>query len=255
MLREEPDLRSVLDLLVRFERVYNEALHLRVEEGSSRAYVWTWLEFGEPAPPDEGLDLVMGALVGIIRALLGPGWTPAHASFSRPPPRDPRPWQNLFGTAEFAQRSTGLVVRAVDLDAPLVASDASLRPYTRAFLQTVLDGRADGAATERDRVAEAMELLMPLGRHSVGQVSRYLGVHPRALQRSLAYDDETFSSLLNATRARLVEQYLPIERYSFTELSQILGFGAPSAFSRWFHQQFGTSPTEWRRLARDRPPR
>jgi AraC-like DNA-binding protein len=59
---------------------------------------------------------------------------------------------------------------------------------------------------------------------------------------------------MNATRARLAERYLPNERYSLTEVSQMLGFGAPSAFSRWFRQQFGTSATEWRRQARSGMP-
>jgi AraC-like DNA-binding protein len=85
-------------------------------------------------------------------------------------------------------------------------------------------------------------------------VSRYLGLRPRALQRYLADRGETFSSVMNATRARLAERYLPNERYSLTEVSQMLGFGAPSAFSRWFRQQFGTSATEWRRQARSGMP-
>ena len=250
VLREEPDLRSVLDLLVRYERVYNEALHLRVEEADVAASVWAWLEFGEPVPQAQALDLVMGALVGIIRTLVSPDWTPLSASFSRPAPDDPFPWQSVFGLVDFDRPSTGLVLRVADLEAPLPASDSSLRPYTHEFLQSTVAGLASTAETDGGRVAEALELLLPLGRHSIGQVSRYLGTRPRALQRQLADQGETFSSVLHATRARLAERYLATERQSLTELSQILGFGAPSAFSRWFHQQFGTSPTEWRRIAR-----
>jgi AraC-like DNA-binding protein len=99
-----------------------------------------------------------------------------------------------------------------------------------------------------------VELLLPLGRHGIAQVSRYLGLRPHGLQRYLADRGETFSSVMNATRARLAERYLPNERYSLTEVSQMLGFGAPSAFSRWFRQQFGTSATEWRRRASAAPP-
>jgi AraC-like DNA-binding protein len=35
-------------------------------------------------------------------------------------------------------------------------------------------------------------------------------------------------------------------RRSLTEISGLLGFSAPSAFSRWFRDQFGTSAREWR---------
>jgi hypothetical protein len=43
---------------------------------------------------------------------------------------------------------------------------------------------------------------------------------------------------------------MPSDRYSLTEVSQLLGFGAPSAFTRWFHGRFGISPSDWRRTAR-----
>jgi AraC-like DNA-binding protein len=250
VLREEPDLRSVLDLLVRYERVYNEALHLRVEKADVAASIWAWLEFGEAVPQEQSLDLVMGALVGIIRSLVSPDWAPLSASFARPAPEDPLPWQTVFGVVDFDRPSTGLVLRAVDLEAPVVTSDSSLRPYTQEFLRSTVAGSAFGAETDREQVSETLEVLLPLGRHSIGQVSRHLGVRPRALQRQLADQGETFSSVLHATRARLAERYLQNERHSLTEVSQILGFGAPSAFSRWFHQQFGTSPSEWRRIAR-----
>ena len=39
------------------------------------------------------------------------------------------------------------------------------------------------------------------------------------------------------------------DRLSLTDISYQLGFAAPSAFSRWFRDRFGISPTEWRRSA------
>jgi AraC-like DNA-binding protein len=81
-------------------------------------------------------------------------------------------------------------------------------------------------------------------------VARHLGLRPRGLQRYLADHGESFSAVVHATRARLAERYLTNAYYSLTDVSQLLGFEAPSAFSRWFRQRFGTSPTEWRRTAR-----
>jgi AraC-like DNA-binding protein len=254
VLREEPDLRSVLTLLVRYERLYNEVLRLHVEETGALAVVEAWLEFGEPVPQEQALDLVMGALVGIIRALVSPDWTPRSASFTRPAPEDPMPWQRVFGDrVTFDRPSTRLVLRATDLQAPVVTSDPSLRPYTQEFLLSVLAPPAFEQATAHEQVAEALELLLPLGGHSIRQVSRYLGMRPRALQQHLADQGESYSGVVHATRARLAERYLTNERFTLTELSQLLGFGAPSAFSRWFRQQFGASPTEWRRTVRARP--
>jgi AraC-like DNA-binding protein len=55
---------------------------------------------------------------------------------------------------------------------------------------------------------------------------------------------------MHAERMRLAERNLPNSRLSLTEISQILGFAAPSAFSRWFSQHYGSSPSAWRSAAR-----
>jgi AraC-like DNA-binding protein len=82
------------------------------------------------------------------------------------------------------------------------------------------------------------------------EVGRYLDIRPRALQRSLADEGESFSSVVQAVRARQAERYLSQDGHSLTEVSQLLGFDAPSALSRWFRQHFGMSAAEWRRTTR-----
>src|SRR3954468_1266450 len=59
VLRDEPDLRSAMELLIRHERAYNEALEMRLTEVDGLARAEVWLDFGEPAPSDQALDLVM----------------------------------------------------------------------------------------------------------------------------------------------------------------------------------------------------
>jgi AraC-like DNA-binding protein len=248
VLRDEPDLRNALDLLIRYERTYNEALHMRLSEVDGVATLAVWLEFGDPAPTDQALDLVMGALLGIIRALVGNGWLPLTASFTRPTPADPRPHHRAFGPGvRFGQDHTSLVFPARDLAAPVLISDPSLRPYTEQLLHTLVGPRAPTVGAQ---VAEAVELLLPTGRCSIGEVCRHLGLRPRDLQRHLTAEGNSFSSIRHATRAQLAERYLPNDRHSLTEVSRLLGFGAPSAFSRWFHERFGASPSAWREATR-----
>ena len=74
VLREEPDLRSVLSLLSRYEHSYNEAMRMRLEETDDIATVRLWFEFGEPAPADQALALGAAALHGIVREYIGPRW-------------------------------------------------------------------------------------------------------------------------------------------------------------------------------------
>jgi AraC-like DNA-binding protein len=248
VLRDEPTLRSAVELMVRCEHAYNEALHLRLAESQGLARLEVWLEFGEPVQSTQATDLVMGGLVGILRTLGGSDCEPMVPTFSRPAPSDPEPYRRLFGPkVRFDGPFTGLLIPAHELDAPVVIADSSLRRYTQALLRTV---GAPDASTATVQVADAVELLLPLGRCSLTEVGRYLGIRPRALQRSLADEGESFSSVVQAVRARQAERYLSRDGYSLTQVSQLLGFDAPSALSRWFRQHFGMSAVEWRRTTR-----
>lgn len=55
-----------------------------------------------------------------------------------------------------------------------------------------------------------------------------------------------FSELVNGVRTELVQRYLANPRHSMAAISQMLGYSAPSAFTRWFSAQFGEAPQRWR---------
>ena len=87
---------------------------------------------------------------------------------------------------------------------------------------------------------------LPMVARLLRRPARRLGVTTRTLHRHLAAEDESFSEIVHRTREAHAERYLAAERNSLTDVSAMLGFAAPSAFSRWFRQRFGISPTEWR---------
>jgi transcriptional regulator GlxA family with amidase domain len=51
---------------------------------------------------------------------------------------------------------------------------------------------------------------------------------------------------VEAVRRELAVRYMADGTRSMAEVSSLLGFGAPSGFSRWYRQQFGTTATEHR---------
>jgi AraC-like DNA-binding protein len=252
VLREEPDLRSALDVLIRYQHAYNGAIALRLVEDDDLATVQVWLQFGRPVPLRQSLDLTTGTLLSTLRALMSPGWEPRVVCFSHPAPADLTAFHQVFGTAlQFDHDVTGVVFPARDLDAATVTADPGFRPYARQLLQSL---PAPRAATTADEVASLVEFLLPLGRCSMAHVSRRLDVQPRTLHRRLAAEGQSFSAIVQATRARLVAHYLANERYSLTEVSLLLGFATPSAFSTWFRRHFGTRASELRAGAGPVPP-
>ncbi len=248
VLSQEPDLRSALTLLCRYWHSYNEALRMRLDEDGDLATMRLWFEFGEPAPTRQATELATAALLGIVRELLGRQWEPLSLCFTHRAPASLAGHLSVFGPRlQFGHEFTGLVFYATELDAANTASDPLLRPYADQ-LRTALG--APPAATVNGQVTQLVEMLLPVGRCSTQHAARSLGVTPRTLHRQLAAEGQSFSAIVHETREALAERYLSTDRYSLTDVSELLGFTAPSAFSRWFRQRFGVSPTQWRAAGR-----
>ena len=249
VLREEPDLGGALALLCRYERSYNEALRVRLEEAGDLATMRLWFEFGEPAPTRQALELVLAALLGIVRELLGRQWEPLSVCFTHRAPASLVTHRAVFGPRlQFGHEFTGLVFYTAELKAPNTVSDPMLRPYAKQLLQALGD---PPAATVTGQVTQLVEMLLPLGRCSTQQVARSLRMTERTLQRRLDDEGQSFAAIVHETREALAERYLAADRYSLTDISELLGLTAPS-FSRWFRQRFGVTPTQWRATAQRR---
>ena len=251
VLRDEPTLRSALELLIRYEHSYNEALRIRLSDVNGLTTLRLWFEMGEPTPSRQGEELAVAVLHGIIREFLGPTWQPLSVCFSHHAPRDLETHVRVLGPRlQFGHAFTGLILYGRDLDAPNAAPDPAARTRTEEVLRSLATPRG---ATAADRVRDLVEVLLPTGRCSADEVARTVGVDRRTLHRHLAETGETFTSIVDRTRAGLAERYLSTDRYRLGEISNLLGFAAPSAFSRWFRLQFGDSPKGWRMRRTDLP--
>ncbi|WP_406005155.1 AraC family transcriptional regulator [Streptomyces sp. NBC_00637] len=252
VLREEPDVRSAVELLVRHEHMYNEMLHSRLSEANGLATLKVNLELGEAMAARQATELAMGAFHQVLRTFLGARWQALSVCLTHSAPVDPATHRRIFGpVVEFDSEFNGVVFYGSDLNVPNPMSDPLLRTYARQFFDSIAVSRD---TTLLDRVRDLIEVLLPTGRCSVEQVAGSLGVDRRTVHRHLAAAGETFSSVLNTTRARLAEQLVANPRRSLTEISDLLGFSAPSAFSRWFREQFGCSARDWRARRSGRRP-
>lgn len=243
LVREEPTVRSALHSLIRYIRLHNEALHLRLEEQDDQATISLEFHLPRPAPTRQGIELSIGVLYRVLRSLLGPALQ-ARVRFAHEPPRRRDVYRRVFGgNVAFACDFNGIVCSSRDLDRAIPTADAGLARYARQHLEALLD-RPN--ATMADKVRELVRLQLGSGRCTVDRLARQLGFDRRTLHRRLAVEGSTFLSIVDEVRIEIAARTLSRRGRPLTSVADMLGFSSLSAFSRWFRRRFESSPSQWR---------
>lgn len=145
----------------------------------------------------------------------------------------------------FNQEYDGIVIKDACLNIPIETADKAVHTLLTAHLKTLGAGYKHGD----DIVTKVLyHIKRNLGsRHcNLESVAQLLGQNPRTLQRELKKHNITFRQLLLNVRQELAEHYLRNSEMSLIELSDILGYQNPSAFSRAFKSTTGLSPDHWK---------
>ncbi len=103
-----------------------------------------------------------------------------------------------------------------------------------------------------ERVRRLVVLLLPRGHCRVEVVAQHLGIDRRTIAKHLHNEGTTFTALVDAMRRELLSAYLKDGARSLSEVSALIGFSEPSAFSRWHRHAFG-APARTRRSEAMKP--
>ena len=255
LIRDQATLRDSLDVLMRYQVLLNGSLSLMVEECAGLVVIRENLMAGNAHQPTrQRIELALGVMLRLMRQFLGANWQPRRVCFEHPAPRDVSAHLRLFGRCvEFDYDYNCIICAKADLDAPNPSADAAMARYAQQLLDT--SPKLQGATMLGD-VRRAILLLLPSGRCSIEQVAEHLGVVCRTVQRRLAEQGQSFSSMVNDIRKELATRHVIESDRPLTEVATLLGFSAPSGLSRWYHAQFGCSAKESRATrgaARRRP--
>ncbi len=250
VVRDQPTLRESLAVLVRYHAALNGSLALMVEEHGDVVVVREEVLAGTGIDVRQPTELAIGVLLRLMRVVLGAAWQPRRVCFSHAAPRDLRVHRRVLGAnVEFGSDFNGIVCSRAELDAPNPTADAQMVRYAERLLESALPS-ALGEASLIDDVRRTALLLLPSGRCTIEQVSAHLGVVCRTVQRRLAEQHSSFSELVQEIRIEQAERHVNHSDRALNDVAALLGFAAPSGFSRWFQQQFGCSPSQSRQRAR-----
>jgi AraC-like DNA-binding protein len=247
LLTHQPTLRAALETVVEFRHLLNEAIAIHLEDAGTLVIVREEVLVGTPGGSRQTIELALGVLCRMCSALLGPGWRPRGVKFTHGAPPDESVHRRVFGgNPEFGCEFNGIVCSAADLDRPNPTADPAMARYAKRFLQELQPAnREDTTVLE---VRKAIYLMLPMGRASIEQIAQGLGFNVRTLQRQLDEAGMSFSELLDEVRSDLVLRYLDNHDFSLAQVAELLGYGMPSSFTRWFSGRFGMAPVVWRRL-------
>ena len=244
LIREQPTMRHAVQALARYANRLNEALHLTIDDAGEMVVLREELIFSVGGPIRQATELAIGVAFLGLQALLG-GVRPRRVCFAHPAPADRTVHERIFGRiVEFGHDFNGIVCKRADLEAANPDADPLLAKYAEDLLETSIANRH--AAMTHD-VRQLVVAMIGTGRCTIDLAAQHLGMNRRTIHRQLAGEGETFSGIVDAVRRELAERYMKDRARSLAEVSSMLGFAAPSGFSRWYRRNFSSAPTARRK--------
>lgn len=245
LLREEPDVRAALSSLGAHLALNTDAFDVRLVEDDGEVILEQAFRLATVMQGRQLVELTCARLVQIIRQLISPTWRPNLICFAHSAGSLPRSAYTLFRCpVEYGHDFTGVVLKPADLETPLNGANSDARRYAEAYLRTLRTGTR---LSFGQRVENIVLGLLPGGAASADRTAAQLGITRRTLNRKLAEGGHSYSTLLQSIRTEMVRSLIEQQEIPLSEIGTELGFRSLSAFSMWFRQTFGTSPSGWRR--------
>lgn len=247
LVRDQPTLRDSLVVMLRYHAMLNGSLSLQIEESAGTVVIREDVVVGTAQPVRQAVELAIGVMLRLMRRILGEDWRPRRVCFVHPAPRDIGVHLRVFGhCVEFEHDFNGIVCTSADLDTPNRSADPAMARYAQQLLDASLQTQAPSLLED---VRHTVLLLLPRGRATIEEVAAHLGLVCRTVQRRLADEGVSFSALVNELRVELAQRHVTGSDRPLTDVAALLGFSAPSGFSRWYQGQFGCSPSQSRAAA------
>jgi AraC-like DNA-binding protein len=245
MLREEATVRDSLRTLTGSFHLYTHALCMTLEDDGDDPIFRIDVVAGDVGACRHAMESGVAGMTHIMRWLLGEDWAPATVCFTHSRPSSRARYHKFFRCpVDFLGEFNGLALRREDLDRRLPASSPVLRRQVERYIRTINVASSD---TYVHRVAQIVAMALPRNEARADIVAGYLGTNRRTLNRRLGRSAANYSAILETVRKSQATQYLANRERTLAEIAGLTGFNSLSAFTRWFRQAFGCTPSAWRR--------
>jgi len=254
LVASSENMYKAFDVMCQFSELVNDGATLTLERDGDSVFLIhspsdTARSLLGPEASGQLLPAVVEAtfagLVDNVRNSLNPQFSVKCVHFNHREPDDRRDFDKLFqAPIRYYQVENKLEFDYQLLCQPLITANPLLVQVNEQIVKGYLENRASDAMvlqTQRHILG-----MLPMGEPSQEQVARGLCLSSRQLRRKLQQADTSYSQLLQQTRHKLAKQYLAQPNLALSEITQLLGFGDQSNFSKAFKRWQGSSPGYYR---------
>jgi len=189
--------------------------------------------------PQQRYDFVWCVLLRSLRCAAGrDDASPVLVEYAFPQPANAAFYEQTFGCPVHFGRPHNVMEFA---DTDLVAALPDYRSNGAGVLASLAHAQPPSVAA---RVQGMLAAMLPKGPPHREDVAAHLMMSERTLQRRLAEEGTSFTTLVDETRRELARQSLSTGELSLKMLSFQLGFSEPSAFYRACKRWFGMTPSD-----------
>lgn len=239
-------LLGAMQRLVRYVRVVSTAsVEVSLVEMSDSYALITVIPDPAHAPPKEGLDSGMTALLALCDTIAEKEICPLRVDLARPEVDHPEVYREALRAPVHFNADVGTLFFDKDvLREPLPLSAPDVAKATDRIAEQyieVLDPRQVAS-----QVRQLLITLLPSGKAGKDQVAERLNRSTSTLQRQLKSEGLSYRDVLESTQRGLAETYLRDKKYSLAQIAYMLGFSEQSNFSRAFKRWTSMSPKQYR---------
>ena len=237
------DVREALEIAQQFIHLQSSAFNFRLEVEGDLAYYYV-----SEVYPDYSLGEVgtMAILLGFV--MMGEAITGHHLEGSGDvmfecPDYFDRFQQLLPGTVRFGQPYTRIVFPAAYLELPLIMADPLTARLAREQCKRELNSLMKD--TSFSRLVSELVYDEALGFCTIEEVADKLHLSTRTLQRQLAQENQSFSTLIDELRQRKATAMVKKREFSLELIAEKLGYTDTTNFIRAFKRWTGKTPKKY----------
>ncbi len=239
---------TLLGALQRFTRYFQlistASVDVSLTETADSYALATIFPDASAAPPQEGIDCAMTALLALCDIIAEKKIRPIRVEMVRPATVYPEAYREALAAPIRFNADVGILhFDKATLRAPLPHGTPDIAKATdriaEQYIET-LDPRKVASQVRRLLID-----LLPSGKADQELVSSRLNRSTSTLQRQLQGEGMTYREVLESTQRSLANTYLRDRKHSHAQIAYLLGFSEQSNFSRAFKRWTSMSPRQY----------